>query len=122
MSRREYIPQRRKTDAKELRMSAEDKLRTEVLSAEDCANMACVSERTWKRYEAGEKIPPDSVIKIFCYDVAMRRLEACDTDDEVLILLGYEGDARPDSIVSAINDVFEYVDNYWKEHDPARKD
>ena len=51
-------------------MSAQDKLKQTRqsigLSVPDCAKQVRIADRTWQRYESGEKEPPEGLLELFC--------------------------------------------------------
>jgi len=36
------------------------------LSVTDCAKQVRIADRSWQRYESGERQPPDGVLELFC--------------------------------------------------------
>lgn len=36
------------------------------LSVTDCARQVRIADRSWQRYESGERVPPDGLIELFC--------------------------------------------------------
>ncbi len=41
------------------------------MTADEIAEMVCLSRRTWQRIMAGVDVPPRSVVKVFCLEAGL---------------------------------------------------
>jgi hypothetical protein len=84
------------------------------LKVETAADMACVTDRTWRRFEKSNpherKTMPASVVKAFCFEAALISLENAEGDGKLEEVLG-----GPLTVKS----VFDYVEKYFEKWDPA---
>jgi transcriptional regulator with XRE-family HTH domain len=39
------------------------------LSTADAARLVSVNQRSWSRYEAGQRTPPDALLELFCIKI-----------------------------------------------------
>jgi hypothetical protein len=85
------------------------------VDADEAAEIACTNGRTWRKWESEEKVVPDSVVKLFWFDVTLSKLEAMEADgktSEIEALLGGS---------MTIKRVMDLIHDNWQRHDPLVK-
>jgi hypothetical protein len=84
------------------------------VDADEAGDIACTNGRTWRKWEAEEKVIPDSVVKLFWFDVTLSKLEAVEAQDPKALeaLLGGP---------LTIKRVMDLIHENWQRHDPLVK-
>lgn len=113
MSRHSRATPRRKVDLQKMREEAAELLGWPQLDRIEAADMTVISERNWRRFESGDRGVPDSVIKLFWYEVGLTRLEMAENKGlkEVEKIVGSPVTAKK---------VFDYLHSLWEKWDPTR--
>ena len=106
----------RAVNATEMRQAAADFLGWQELTVETACDMTCINKRTWIRFEANERTPPDSVIKLFWWEVAFAKLEELEKDNGV----GAVEDELGNKVIT-IERLLDYAHKAWEKWDPAVK-
>jgi len=101
-------------DLEKMRTSAASLLGWKQLDRREAGDMVVISERNWRRFEHGDRGTPDSIIKLFWYEVGLCHLEGLEkegkTEELEKILKG------PVTVKS----VFDYAYNLWEKWDPTQ--
>lgn len=101
---------RGKVDLTAMREEATQLLGYEV-DADEAADIACTNGRTWRKWEVEEKVIPDSVVKLFWFDVTLSKLEAMEEQSPEALEAILGGPL-------SVKRIMDLIHENWQRHDP----
>lgn len=106
----------RKTTPALLHEWAEALLDREV-THDECAEILCISPRSWRKLRSGEKGAriADGQIKLFCWEVALMYLDAAETHDKTRLAAVLGG-------ATSVDSVYRFLERAFARFDPVEEE